>query len=434
MGSIKTDLTDNLSVIQSHLSDTLSQLDKSKMINIAYSGGIDSTVLLHAAKKFCDSSGHKIRAIHINHQMHHDSLLWSQHCERQCDKLHVDFKNITVDVKQFSQHGVEGSAREARYQAFENNLTTDDVLLTAHHADDQIETLLLQLFRGAGVHGLAACASSRVLGYSQLIRPFLNVSRAQIEHYAQQHQLLWLEDPSNQSLIHDRNYLRHEVMPLLQARWHNLPDIAARVTQWQSEAASLLDQSADEDLTYAVDEKDRLEISKITPLDYLRQKNLLRRWIRNQKCSVPNSDILARIVYEVMHSREDAQACVRWQNSEIRKFRGKLYLLPNMRGHDSTLSYVWNLNEALAIPSLELTLTREALAGFGVNLTNIEQLHVRFRQGGEVIRPKGRGCQKDLKTLFQEASVEPWLRDRIPLLFHQQQLIFVWGYWIHEGY
>jgi len=423
-----------MSVIHNQLRDCLSQIETTKTILVAFSGGLDSTVLLYAAKKLCRESKHTLKAIHINHQIHNDSLLWSQHCESQCHVMGVEIESMTVDVKQYSQHGIEGSAREARYQAFENRLTDDDVLLTAHHADDQIETVLLQLFRGAGVHGLAACASQRRLGKAILIRPFLEVSRAQIEHYAKQQQLTWLEDPSNHSLVHDRNYLRHEIMPLLHARWHNLHDVVGRVAQWQGEAAMMLDQLADADLDAALDENNQLEISQIHALDYVRKKNLLRRWIRRQQKHVPNSEILARIVYEVMHSREDAQACVQWQNNEIRKFRGKLYLLTNDDQHDPSLSYEWNLNEVLNIPALNIILTRQVLLDFGLNLTEIERLSVRFRRGGEVMRPKGRGCQKDLKTLFQEAGIEPWQRERIPLLFHNEQLIFVWGHWIQEGY
>ena len=423
-----------MSVINDQLRDCLSQLDICKTIYVAYSGGIDSTVLLHAAYEQCSLLGRSLKAIHINHQIHHDALLWSQHCVDQCHAIGIDIEVIDVDVKQFSQHGIEGAAREARYKAFTNILTNHDALLTAHHADDQIETVLLQLFRGAGVHGLAACAHTRELGDSLLMRPLLQVSRAQIEHYAQIHQLNWLEDPSNHSLVHDRNYLRHQVMPLLHSRWHNLHEIASRVTQWQSEAAHMLDQLADDDLQIALDEHQRLNIESIQALDYSRKKNLLRRWVRRQNCHVPNADILARIIYEVIHSRDDAQACVQWQNYQVRKYRGKLYLLTDWLPHDSTQRYRWDLNQALNITSLNMTLTKQALLDFGVKLTGVDQLEVRFRQGGEIMRPHGRGCQKDLKSLFQEASIEPWQRDRIPLLFHHEQLVFVWGYWRHEGY
>lgn len=423
-----------MSVIHNQLRDSLSHIETTKTIYVAFSGGIDSTVLLHATRDICQQTQHVLKAVHVNHHIHIDSLVWAQHCKAVCESINLEIINLDVNVAQFSQHGIEGSAREARYQAFESCLTEDDVLLTAHHADDQMETVLQQLFRGAGVHGLAACARKRALGLAELVRPFLDVSRAQIEFFAQQENLQWIEDPSNQSCDHDRNYLRHKVMPLLHARWHNLHDIAGRVTQWQSEAATLLDQVADTDLDNMMDSERRLDISAMSELDYLRKKNLLRRWIRIQQCNVPNSEILARIVHEVMQSRDDGQACVRWQNNEIRKFRHKLYLLANVATHDSSHSYSWNLNQTLDLPNLNLMLTYQALVDFGVNVSEINQLEVRFRQGGEVIRPRGRGCQKDLKSLFQEAGVEPWQRDRIPLLFHNNQLIFVWRYWIHEGY
>ena len=421
-------------VILNKLHDCLLNTDETKSICIAYSGGIDSTVLLHAASIACASSGHALKAIHIDHQIHADSNAWSKHCQQQCDVLNIDIEVLRVDVEQFNQHGVEGAAREARYQAFENVLGGNDVLLSAHHADDQIETMLLQLFRGAGVHGLAGCASKRAIGKALLVRPLLDVSRQQIEQYAQQHQLQWLDDPSNDSIEHDRNYLRHQVMPLLHSRWQGLQDTIGRSSQWQCESMQMLNYLAESDARDAMDKSHVLEIDKIKALDNVRLKNLLRWWIRKAGYLTPSADILQRVVDDAVHSRNDCEACIRWQNNEIRKYRGQLYIQSMMSLHDATQSYQWDLKQPLDIDSLQLTLTCEQLDRFGVNLTDIENLQVKFRQGGEVMRPRGRGCQKDLKTLFQEQGVKPWERDRIPLLFHQQQLIFVWGYWIGEGY
>lgn len=421
-------------VILNKLQDCLLNTDENKSICIAYSGGIDSTVLLHAASVACASSGHTLKAIHIDHQIHPDSKAWSQHCQHQCDALNINIEIIRVDVEQFNQHGVEGAAREARYQAFENVLDSNDVLFSAHHADDQIETLLLQLFRGAGVHGLAGCASTRALGNAVLVRPLLSVSRQQIEQYAQQHRLHWLEDPSNDSIEHDRNYLRHQVMPLLHSRWQGLQDTIGRSSQWQSESMQMLNDLAELDAENAIEKSHVLEIDRIKALGNIRLKNVLRWWIRTAGYLAPSADILQSVIDDAVYSRNDSEACIRWQNNEIRKYRGQLYIQTIMSPHDSSQSYQWNLNQSLEINSLGLTLTSEQLDQFGVNLTGVENLLVKFRQGGEVIRPRGRGCQKDLKTLFQEQGVKPWERDRIPLLFHQQQLIFVWGYWIGEGY
>jgi tRNA(Ile)-lysidine synthase len=421
-------------VLLTKLRDCLSRIDLNKSIYVAYSGGIDSTALLHASSAACAASGHRLKAIHINHQIHADSQQWSQRCVDQCHTLNIEIDTIDVDVLQFSQHGVEGAAREARYQAFENTLRTSDVLFTAHHADDQIETILLQLFRGAGVHGLAGCAPARSIGKALLIRPWLEISRQQIERYAAQHQLQWLDDPSNSCLVHDRNYLRHEVMPLLHARWQGLCETIGRSSQWQAEAADMLDSLAKLDAIGAVDKDHRLSIEKISTLDNARLKNVLRWWIRVAGNLVPSAEVLDSVINDAINSRSDCEACIRWSNNEIRKYRGQLYLQTMRRPHDATLSYQWDLQQPLDIPSLELNLTRQQLDQFGVNLNDIDQLTVSFRRGGEAMRPRGRGCQKELKTLFQEQGVTPWERDRIPLLFHNQQLIFVWGYWIGEGY
>ena len=423
-----------MSVIVSKLQECLSHIDVNQQISIAYSGGIDSTVLLQAASIVCQQSGHSLKAIHIDHQIHADSQQWAQFCIDQCRKLDIHIDTIRVDIQQYGQYGLEGAAREARYQAFEKTLSAEDVLLTAHHADDQIETVLLQLFRGAGIKGLADCAKSRMVGSALLVRPLIEISRQEIEHYARQNQLHWCDDPSNTSLSHDRNYLRHEIMPLLHARWQGLRETIGRSSQWQSESSDMLDCLARLDAAKAVDENNGLSIEELTTLDNMRMKNVLRWWIRKSQCVVPSANVLDRVIKDAVLSRSDCEASIRWQDHEIRKYRGQLYLKKVNMAHDATLSYEWDLKHTLTIPSLDLTLTREQLEQFGVNLSNIEQLTVRFRRGGEVMRPRGRGCEKKLKTLFQEQGVKPWVRDRIPLLFHKQLLIFVWGYWIGEGY
>ncbi|MFK8028268.1 MAG: tRNA lysidine(34) synthetase TilS [Gammaproteobacteria bacterium] len=423
-----------MSVILNTLRDSLSHIDVNISICIAYSGGIDSSVLLHASHVVCKQTGHSLKVIHIDHQLHEDSQQWSQHCIEQCRLFDIQIETICVDLKPFDHHGVEGAAREARYQAFETVLNKDDVLFTAHHADDQIETVLLQLFRGSGVNGLAGCAQTREIGDALLVRPLLKISRQDIEHYAEQHKLQWLDDPSNHSLVHDRNYLRHEVMPLLHARWPGLRETMARSSQWQGESSDMLAELAELDVADVLESDNSLKLESLRKFDNARLKNILREWIKLTGRRVPSADVLDSIIRDAIHSRNDSESCVRWQNNEVRKFRQWIYLQDVNPPHDETLIYQWNINHPLVIPSLELELTHEKLVQFGVNLNNIDELTVRFRQGGEVMRPRGRGCQKALKTLFQEQGVKPWERDRIPLLFHQHQLIFVWGYWIGEGY
>ena len=421
-----------MSVISEKITATLNQIDLGKTLWVAFSGGIDSTVLLHAIYSASKITGHNVKAIHVDHQIHQDSKQWSEFCEKQCKYYSIPVKTITVDLQSVSDKGVEGAARLARYQAFEQCLSENDVLFTAHHADDQLETILLQLFRGAGVQGLTGCAAQRDLGESRVIRPLLEVSREQIEAYAGQHNLNWLNDPSNDLVEHDRNYLRHEVMPLLHQRWQGLRETVARSSQWQIESAQLLDYLAQ--LTLNNELENPLPIEKLKKLDGASMKNALRWWIRANKFPMPSAQIIKHIITDVINSAEDSEACMKWQDCELRKYRDKIYLQEQLSSHDPSQSHEWRINTPLEFASLNLLLTKDKLQEFGVHCDNIKMLRVKFRQGGEVMRPRGRGCQKDLKSLFQEAGVEPWLRDRIPLLYDDDSLVCVWGYWIQEGY
>lgn len=423
------------SVITDQLRACISEVDRNQTIWIAFSGGLDSTVLLHACNLLVKSTAHRLRAIHVNHQLHPDSSNWSQHCAQVCSKLEIPFEVIPVDAQAYMHLGLEAAAREARYSAFESRLSSTDVLFTAHHADDQLETVLLQLFRGAGAQGLSGCATQRALGAGLLMRPLLQVQRQDIAAYAKQAVLDWLEDPANDALQHDRNYLRHKLMPLLHARWQGLHATISRAALWQSENAELLNNLAEADLLASGFVADStLSCESLVHLSDARLRNVLRWWIRQNGFQAPNAQVMQRIVADAVFGGDDREPCIVWQDCEIRKYRGKLYIQATMPSHDAQQKHEWDLNESLELPALQLTLTTTALNEFGLELNNINHLQVGFRVGGEVIRPRGRGCQKDLKTLFQEAGVLPWLRNRIPLLFKDGQLIFVWGYWISEGY
>ncbi len=422
-----------MSVIEDTLRELLAEIRSSQRINIAYSGGIDSTVLLHAVCELSGASQNILRAIHINHQIHADAQSWQRHCQQQCDKLNVTFTSVEVDVAPHRASGIEGAARHARYKAFADLLEEDDVLLMAHHADDQIETIMLQLFRGTGLHGLAGCAPSRQLGRGHLIRPLIDIPRQEIERYANENNLNWLNDPSNESLIHDRNYLRHEVMPLLHSRWQGLREIIGRTSQWQTESIQILESIAKEDVGES-SVSSMLPLKRISLLNNARVKNILRWWIRSNGYLVPSAEVQQRIIEDVIHSRGDCEACVQWNECEIRKYRDNVYIQRQLSFHNPKDCYEWDITQPLVLSSLSLTLTREDLVQAGLLLYGIKSLQVRFRVGGEVIKPRGRGCSKDLKTLFQEAGVAPWLRSRIPLIFYQDHLIYVWDHWISEGY
>ena len=419
-------------MIERTLEKFFAGISTGRRLYIAYSGGIDSSVLLHASRRVCQSSGHRLHALHIDHQLHADSKRWAQHCLDCCADLNIPIEIHSVDVRAFAGAGPEGAAREARYQCLAARLDQDDLLLTAHHGDDQVETVLLQLLRGSGVAGLCGCAPRRRLGRAWLLRPLLGLARTEIEAYASQHGLDYLLDPSNHSHVPDRNYLRHRVTPVLRARWPGLRAAISRCSQWQSESRQLLDALARQDLGSQC--SNPLAVGRLADLSPLRLKNALRYWVRANQFPVPGAAILGHVISDAVNSRHDAQACVRWPGAEIRKYRQCLYIQAPLAAHDATVSYRWHISRRLTIAHLNLCLSRQDLQAYGVDLGGIDTLQVRFRRGGEVMRPRGRACSKALKNLFQEAAVAPWLRDRIPLLFHQETLIFVWGHWISEGY
>ena len=418
--------------VENALAEAFANIRLDQSVVIAFSGGVDSSVLLHACHQYVQSSGHHLKALHIDHQLQSNSLDWQRHCQQFSAALGIEYTSMQVDTRAFADCGPEGAAREARYQAFAQYLQAEEVLFTAHHADDQVETLLLRLLRGAGTQGLIGCVSNRELGLGRLSRPLLQVSQQDILSYADSYQLNWCEDPSNQSMQLDRNYLRHEVMPKLLQRWPHLRDTVLRAGRWQAESAQLLDRLAQQDCVNGDDNP--LAIEQL-PLDDVNSlKNALRWWIRQQGFKPPSAKVLQQIIEHLLPAAEDAMACVRWSQVELRKYRQKLYVFPTLQQHSTSQNLSWDLQQPLHIASVDITLTRDQLDSAGLCLQNIDQLQVRFRQGGESLRPRGRDCEKTLKALFQEQGVPPWQRDRIPLLYHQDQLIFVLGYWIHEGY
>jgi len=428
--------------IAQQLETSLSASQQSPLC-VAFSGGLDSTVLLHALVQL--AADRPLRALHINHQLQANADDWQSHCRQFCQAHAITFQAICVDTEAFQSLGPEGAARAARYQAFSENLQQNELLLTAHHADDQVETMLLALLRGSGAVGLSACAAQRPLGRGQLMRPLLDISRQQLQHYAVHHQLDWIEDPSNQSLDFDRNYLRHEVIPRLAMRWPQLNTTITRSIAWQVEQSQLMAELAVIDLSQLdVDAAltcaglsqsiSTLACDQLMLLSPVRQRNVLRYWISSKGFSLPSAAVLEQIRRAAVASGIEASPCVQWGEAEIRRYRQQLYLQAPLEEHDANQCLSWSLQHNLNLPSLGMELTVDELSQQGLKLSQITQVQVRFRSGGESIRVNKRACSKDLKTVFQEFGLPPWLRSRVPLIFHQDELICVWNIVISDGY
>jgi len=413
-------------------------------IILAYSGGCDSHVLLHLLVQLKKQLHiNNIRVVHINHQLHSESTQWAEHCLQECAEHNVDCDVIKVAVDSTKGKGIEAAARHARYQALEQYIKEDTLLVTAQHADDQTETFLLQSLRGSGVKGLSAMPYSKPFAKGHLLRPLLFFSQAQITNYAKKHNLNWLEDPSNIDTNFDRNYLRKEVIPRLKHRWPQLDRSYLQVAEYQAEAASLLNDLAELDLSNILDEQGLLSIDTLSLLSVSRMKNVIRYWIFYVKnFTMPDGKHLDRIIFEVLPAADDAQPCVHWENVIVRRFNNKLYADFFQAGSNQTIQEVlnWAADKTFEIPReggrLSKVVTTEKI-GKGLSISRLQDKHItiQFRQGGEVCSPQGRGPQQHkLKKLFQEWQVPPWQRNQVPLIYVEDKLAQVVGYCLCEPF
>jgi len=293
---------------------------------IAYSGGLDSHVLLLAASywvKQCPSAS--IRAVYIDHGLQAPSADWAIHCESVCEAASVGFRNVKVQVSSGNDQSPEEAARLARYSAFEQNLVSGEILLTAHHADDQSETLMLQLMRGAGVRGLAAMPERRLIGQGVHLRPFLDITRATLLRLAQHWNLRWVEDPTNRENRYNRNLLRNTIMPLLHERWPATAVSLSRSASHCAEAAELNRQLALIDLQQSVADS-TLAIDLLNALSLVRRKNALRYWIELHGFQPPSAAQLERIDKDLIYAAPESSGRVSFGRAEIRRYQTRLYL------------------------------------------------------------------------------------------------------------
>lgn len=406
---------------------------------LAYSGGKDSHVLLHLfATLYRSELIQNIRAIHINHQLQLDSDKWAVHCEQQCREYNISCDVIPVDVDTSSGVSLEASARTARYSIFEKSISSKEILITAQHADDQVETFFLQALRGGGVKGLAAMPSFKKIGDGFLYRPLLDVNQAEIDEYAVKHNLNWIEDPSNKDTRFDRNFLRNQILPEIKKRWPGINYTINRVTQYQAESAELQQDLAEIDLNELKPKDNYLSISSLKRLSLSRQKNVLRYWLHVVlKHEMPDANHLMRIINEVMDCAFDAQPCVEWSDSIVRRHQDSLYVDFALEDAANLPVLDFDCEKQALIKLGKQTLKTERVIGQGLSLEKLknQNISIRFRQGGETCRPKGRAQHSHtLKKLLQEWGVPPWKRDSIPLIYIGNELAQVVGFCICEPF
>jgi tRNA(Ile)-lysidine synthase len=403
-------------------------------ILVGLSGGMDSILLLTLLNEKIDSK--RIQAIHINHDLSDSADQWQQFCEDYCRQLGVKFFTEKVQLV-VSGEGLEAAAREARYAVFEKQLIKNGLLFLAHHADDQVETVLYRLLRGSGSRGLAGMPESRRLGTGRLIRPFLSYSKQALQDEAVDRGLKWIEDESNLNDRFDRNYIRNQVIPVIAKRWPDYPQAMLR-------SAGLSDQADQLSKDLALNDLARLDVVKeqagwsismdgLFDLSVLRQKNVLRYWSQSQMLVPPSSKVINEILSSVVGARLDAAPQVIWQLQCWARFQNRLYLLRYQNNEVSKVGPLhWDMQNVLQLAD-NSTINARTTKGRGLAVTT-ESLEIRYRQGGERCKPQGRKHSSSLKKLLLEYQLPPWLRDRVPLFYAQEQLVAVGDLWVCEGW
>ncbi|MDD2721947.1 MAG: tRNA lysidine(34) synthetase TilS [Gallionella sp.] len=395
------------------------------------SGGVDSVVLLHILSRLAPRHAWRLSALHVHHGISPNADQWAAFCAELCEGLAIPLSIERVDIAPLRAHGIEAAARKLRHAAFARQ--SCDFVALAHHADDQAETLLLQLLRGAGVKGAAAMPLLSA-ATPRRVRPLLHCSRQQILDYAAAHDLRWIEDESNADASYPRNFLRHRLLPLLAERFPAYRDTLGRSAQHFAEADGLLDELAAQDAADGM-QGGTLSLAALQALSPPRAKNLLRYFLHRAAAPMPQAVQLDDMLRQLCGARDDAAVCVAFGGAwQVRRYRGRVHLVSQPLAFDHRMTLPWRGEAELAWPALHARVTfRE---GGEISLAKLQRQPVtlRFRQGGERLRPAPEAATRTLKNLLQEHHIPPWQRDRLPLLFCGEELVCVPGVAVAADY
>jgi tRNA(Ile)-lysidine synthase len=403
---------------------------------LALSGGIDSVVLLQVLHRLALPLDFRFSCVHVNHNISPNAQLWAAFCARLCRRRKIAMELHEVDIRPYRSEGLEAAARRARYQVYAR-LGAADFVVLAQHLDDQAETLLLQLLRGAGVRGGAAMpvirqqhrgVPDKAAPAPAILRPMLALAREEIAAYARVNKLKWVEDESNADTRRERNFLRHRVLPVLEQGFPAYRTTLARAARHLAEASLVLDQQAKADAKRAL-KGNSVALAALRRMGEIRAKNLLRWLLLQRGMAAPEADRLQEGLRQLFEAGDDAAVRVMLGTIELRRYAGRAYLLPLLPCPLQEFRRAWDGRRAWPLPELGGTLhfARKQGAGIACARVRAQDLELRLRQGGEKLRLHAQGHTRSLKNLLQEAHLPPWERERLPLLYCAGTLVAVPG-------
>jgi tRNA(Ile)-lysidine synthase len=396
-------------------------------VSVGLSGGLDSVVLIHAMAVLAKNFELDLSAVHVNHGLQTGAAEWARFCRELCGNLGVPLSVEEVAVARDSGLGIEAAARAERYTVFAG--VQADFVALAHHQDDQVETFLLQLLRGAGTKGLSAMPVARKLGDGapRLLRPLLALTRSELAEFAAASGLQWIEDASNADLAFDRNFLRHSVLPVVEQRFPAYRSTLSRASRNLAEAAELAEILGQQDLEQARSGAGLL-LDRLRSWPVARALNALRSLFRESGCAAPRRAVLTEALRQAFEARQDALVQVDFGDFSLRRFRGVLFIVSNLQV-PLDWQAVWTGENDLALPSGlgELRFRRSTGSGLSAEALRGSQVRIAFRSGGERMALADKRPHRELKKLYQAAGVAPWQRERTPLVYCGTRLAFVPG-------
>jgi tRNA(Ile)-lysidine synthase len=407
----------------------------SNSLTVALSGGVDSVVLLHLANTFQkDNPDISVSAIHVDHGLSDNAKDWQLFCTELCHTLEIPLKIAEVEVNKKTRQSLEAVAREQRYLALFELSDPNSVILLGQHQDDQVETFLLQLKRGSGLAGLSAMASLSTQQGRYLLRPLLNTSRAEIEGFAANFAINHINDESNDDKSFDRNYLRHDIVPQLNARFRGFNACVSRSVELLQQQQTLIEEISQSDLIQAYNlsqskEANAIPVSFLSSLSFARQANLVRYWLSEHNLLMPSKVILDQILNQAINAKADAKISIQLGKHTIQRFRNELYVVA---GFEPILD-VFDYDTGPISLSNGTSLVKHQGKGIR-DIKPDEKLSVRFANLKTRIKPSNKPGSNTVKHWLKDAKVPPWQRAAVPQIYYNETLVQVVGYFINDDY